>query len=60
MIEINGKYGSAKIFTNNIDEKVSNQINQMLESPVAINANMRIMPDVHFGAGCDWYNNENS
>lgn len=52
MIEINGKYGSAKIFTNNIDEKVSNQINQMLESPVAINANMRIMPDVHFGAGC--------
>jgi RNA-splicing ligase RtcB len=52
MIEINGKYGGAKIFTNNIDEKVSNQINQMLESPVAIGANMRIMPDVHFGAGC--------
>ena len=52
MIEINGKYGSAKIFTNSIDEKVSNQINQMLGSPVAINANMRIMPDVHFGAGC--------
>jgi len=52
VIEINGKYGSAKIFTNNIDEKVSNQINQMLGSPVAINANMRIMPDVHFGAGC--------
>lgn len=52
MIEINGKYGGAKIFTNNIDEKVSNQINQMLESPVAIDANMRIMPDVHFGAGC--------
>lgn len=52
MIEINGKYGNAKIFTNNIDEKVSSQINQMLESPVAIDANMRIMSDVHFGAGC--------
>ena len=52
MIEINGKYGSAKIFTNNVDEKVSSQINEMIGSPVAIGANMRIMPDVHFGAGC--------
>ena len=52
MIEVTGEYGTAKVFTDNLDEESINQIKEMLDSPVAKNSNMRIMPDVHAGAGC--------
>ena len=52
MIEITGEYGTAKVFTDNLDEASMNQIKEMLDSPVAQDSNMRIMPDVHAGAGC--------
>ena len=49
MIEIQGKFGEAKIFTDNIEPEAITDIYKVLNSPVAINANMRIMPDVHKG-----------
>jgi len=52
MIEITGKHGSAKIFTNNIEEQAISQLYKILNSEVAIGANLRIMPDCHAGAGC--------
>lgn len=52
MIEVTGEYGTAKVFTDNIDETSMNQIKEMLDSPVAQDSNMCIMPDVHAGAGC--------
>lgn len=49
MIEIQGKFGEAKIFTDNIEPEAITDIYKVLNSPVAINANVRIMPDVHKG-----------
>lgn len=41
-----------KIFTDNIEEKATGQIYQLLEQPAFKDAKVRIMPDVHAGAGC--------
>lgn len=41
-----------KIFTNNIDENSTKQINLLLEQEVFKNSKIRIMPDVHAGKGC--------
>lgn len=41
-----------KIFTDNVEEKAIAQIEQLLEQPAFKNAKVRIMPDVHAGAGC--------
>mgnify|MGYP007068933175 CR=1 FL=1 len=49
MVELKGKYGDAKIFTDNVELEAINDINNILNSPVALNANVRIMPDVHKG-----------
>lgn len=49
MIEIKGKYSTAKIFAKTIDETSITQIKQMVEHP-AFTEQIRIMPDVHAGA----------
>ena len=41
-----------KIFTDNIDEKALQQINTLLEQDAFKDSKIRIMPDVHAGAGC--------
>ena len=41
-----------KIFTNNIDENSTEQINLLLEQEVFKKSKIRIMPDVHAGKGC--------
>jgi len=41
-----------KIFTDLIEEKATGQIYQLLEQPAFKDAKVRIMPDVHAGAGC--------
>lgn len=41
-----------KIFAKTIDEKAKAQINALLEQPAFANCKVRIMPDVHAGAGC--------
>lgn len=41
-----------KIFTEDIEEKAVGQIYQLLEQPAFKDAKVRIMPDVHAGAGC--------
>lgn len=52
MKEIRGSYGVAKVFTNNIEDKAVEQIKILMNQPYAVDANVRIMPDVHAGAGC--------
>lgn len=52
MITINGKYNTAKVFTDIIDENAVTQIKMFLNQPVSENSKIRIMPDVHAGAGC--------
>lgn len=41
-----------KIFTNNIETTALEQIERLLSIPVFGNCKIRIMPDVHAGAGC--------
>lgn len=41
-----------KIFTDNIEEKALEQINNLLAQPAFSECKVRIMPDVHAGAGC--------
>lgn len=52
MIEIQGKYNSAKIFTDIADEKSQEQIKILCNQEFTKDSSIRIMPDVHAGAGC--------
>lgn len=48
---IQGKYNSAEIFTENIDEESIRQIYNLLNTPGFVDSQIRIMPDVHAGKG---------
>lgn len=52
MFEINGKYGSAKVFTDLVDNESISQVINMLNQPFAEGQTIRMMPDIHAGAGC--------
>ncbi|MCR5304958.1 MAG: RtcB family protein [Oscillospiraceae bacterium] len=52
MFEIKGKFGSAKVFAEIAEESAVAQITELCNQPVSKGANIRIMPDVHTGAGC--------
>ena len=41
-----------KIFTDNIEENALEQVNELLSIDVFSDKKIRIMPDVHAGAGC--------
>lgn len=41
-----------KIFTRNIEEKAAEQISRLVSQPAFSDCKIRIMPDVHAGAGC--------
>ena len=41
-----------KIFTDNIEEKALDQVHNLLAQPAFSECKVRIMPDVHAGAGC--------
>lgn len=51
MIELNGKYNTAKVFTDNIEQSAISQIIALCNHPILENSKIRIMPDVHTGAG---------
>lgn len=50
MFEIKGKYATAKVFTDNIDDKCYSQIINFVNHPAFINE-ICIMPDTHAGIG---------
>ena len=52
MIILNGKYETAKIFTNNCETEARSQIIELLNQPFAKECHARFMPDVHAGKGC--------
>jgi len=49
---LKGKYASAKVFTDNIEETASKQIIELMNQEFVSGAKIRIMPDTHAGAGC--------
>ena len=52
MIELKGKYNSAKVFTDNVEDEAISQIIQLLNQDFVSGGKVRIMPDIHAGAGC--------
>lgn len=52
MREIKGKYNTAKVFTDNLEEKAAEQIQELCDQEFAKDSMIRIMPDTHAGAGC--------
>jgi len=52
MLEIQGKYNTAKVFTHNIEPSAMSQIHNLLNQSFVQGSKIRIMPDVHAGAGC--------
>ena len=52
MQEVKGKFNSAKIFTDVIDEASLKQIQLLCNQDFSSGAKIRLMPDVHAGAGC--------
>lgn len=52
MIELHGKYNTAKVFTDNAEQSAVAQIQHILDQPFSAGSKIRVMPDVHAGMGC--------
>ncbi len=52
MLELKGKYNEAKIFTDVVDESSISQVMLLLNQEFAAGSRIRLMPDIHAGAGC--------
>ena len=52
MIELRGKYADAKVFTDVVDQESISQVISLLNQPYAQGSRVRMMPDIHAGAGC--------
>ncbi len=52
MIEINGVYANAIVYTDEIEASAAGQIQALCDQPFAAGSKIRIMPDVHTGKGC--------
>lgn len=52
MQEVKGKYNTAKVFTDVIDETSLKQILLLCNQEFTAGEKIRLMPDVHAGAGC--------
>lgn len=52
MIEIKGKFNTAKVFTEVMDDASKEQIKTLCDQEFVKDSQIRIMPDVHAGAGC--------
>lgn len=52
MLELKGKYNTAKVFTDNVDNETISQVIELLNQDYIKDAKIRIMPDCHAGTGC--------
>ena len=52
MIELQGKYNTAKVFTDTVDNACISQIIELLNQPMTEGESIRMMPDCHAGTGC--------
>lgn len=51
IMELTGKFSSAKVFTTEINEETVAQIQRLLDHPFSEGSKIRIMPDAHIGKG---------
>ena len=52
MLNITGKFNTAKVFTDNVESSAVGQIVELCNQEFTRGSKIRIMPDVHAGAGC--------
>lgn len=52
MLEVKGKYNTATIYTDNIEEAAYGQVLNLMNQKFAEGSKFAIMPDCHAGAGC--------
>ena len=52
MLEIKGKYNTAKIFTDVVDQASIAQVLQLCNQEFTTGSKIRLMPDIHAGSGC--------
>lgn len=52
MIGVNGKFNTAKIYTDVVDEASIAQVNELCDQEFSKGSKIRLMPDIHAGAGC--------
>lgn len=52
MLEVSGKYNTAKIFTDVVDNESISQIIELCNQSYVADSQIRLMPDIHAGAGC--------
>lgn len=52
MLDIKGKYNEAKIFTDVVDDASIAQVKLLLDQEFTAASRIRMMPDIHAGAGC--------
>ena len=52
MMEINGTFANAIVYTDEIESSAIGQIQALCNQPFAAGSKIRIMPDVHTGKGC--------
>ena len=50
--EVTGKFNTAKVFTDVVEQSAVDQIQLLCDQPFTRGSCIRIMPDVHAGAGC--------
>lgn len=52
MIELQGEYAAAKVYTDIVDNESISQVISLLNQPYVEGSRIRMMPDIHAGAGC--------
>ena len=52
MLEVNGKFNQAKIFTDVVDQASIAQVIELCNQEFTAGSRIRLMPDIHAGAGC--------
>lgn len=52
MLELRGRYNTAKVFTDNIEQEAISQIVELLNQDAFRDCRVRVMPDTHAGKGC--------
>lgn len=52
MFELRGKHNSCKVFTDLIEESAIAQLTLLMNQEFCQDSKIRIMPDIHTGAGC--------
>ena len=52
MLELKGKFNTAKVFTDVVDQASITQVIELCNQDFTVGSRIRLMPDIHAGAGC--------